>query len=103
MDGKQKRMQNLKPFKKGHDERRNTKGAYKIMEQREALEQALEPTEDGIDGAVKIFKGLRKAAEKGDAAAAKIILERLYGPVKQSHEITGADGGPVQITGMVIK
>jgi len=40
---------------------------------------------------------LWKLALAGDVAAIKYIYDRLDGRPKETHEITGDDGGPIQI------
>lgn len=38
-----------------------------------------------------------KAISKGDAAALSVILDRIVGRVKEKLEVTGNEGGPVQV------
>jgi hypothetical protein len=65
--------ENLKPFKKGHDERRNMKGApSKIPSLDQLLAEVLGEEKEGIE------------AVKGDTKAAEILLDRAYGKAKQT-------------------
>ncbi len=58
--------------------------------QREMLVKALEPHIHAITEA------LVKKAKKGDVQAAKELFDRAWGKAPQA--ITGAEGGPVEIT-----
>ena len=52
----------------------------------------------GVTAAERILKKLEQMALNGNLRAAEILLDRSYGKVKQHHELTGADGGPLQVT-----
>jgi len=52
----------------------------------------------GVTAAERILKKLESMALNGNLRAAEILLDRSYGKVKQHHELTGADGGPLQVT-----
>lgn len=43
-----------------------------------------------------IYHGLSKQAITGNAYVFKEVCGRAYGPIPQQHQITGADGGPIQ-------
>ncbi len=75
--------ENLKPFKKGPDPRRNLKGAPTKLPQLDALLDAvLGEEKDGTTAAEAILKALRLKAAKGDVRAAEVLLDRAYGKVK---------------------
>ena len=77
--------ENLKPFKKGHDERRNMKGApIKIPSLDQLLAEVLGEEKEGIEAAKAILMALRAKAVKGDTKAAEILLDRAYGKAKQT-------------------
>jgi hypothetical protein len=76
---------NLRPFKKGHDDRRNTKGQpRKLPELDKLLADCF-----GSDEMEKVLKAVYAKALKGDTRAAEIILERGYGKAKQEVQNTG--------------
>lgn len=50
----------------------------------------------------KIIKKLAEKAERGDLQAAKLVLESLTIPIAKRFEITGAEGGPMQVNQIVI-
>ena len=52
----------------------------------------------GVTAAERILKKLESMALNGNLRAAEILLDRSYGKVKQHHELTRADGGPLQVT-----
>lgn len=81
--------QNLVPFKKGEDSRRNLKGApKKLPDLHILLADVLGEEKDGITAAEAILKALRAKATKGDIRAAEVLLERGWGKAKQSIDIT---------------
>ena len=52
-----------------------------------------------------IIRGIILQLKRGDSRIVKEVLDRLLGRVKESYELTGADGAPIQIqqiTGMQI-
>lgn len=88
---------NLKPFKKGEDHRRNIKGRPKKLPEIEALlSEVLGEDEKGKSAAKEILEALKRKAIKGDVKASELLLDRAYGKAKQSHEITGKDGEPIE-------
>jgi hypothetical protein len=76
--------ENLKPFKKGHDNRRNIAGAPKKLP---ALDVIMAEVFDD-DKMAKIIESLEKQALKGNVRAAEVLLDRAYGKAKQSMDIT---------------
>lgn len=76
--------ENLKPFVKGDDPRRNLKGAPPVLpELKEALKKILEEEKDGITNLEAVLKALFQRANKGDVRAIQELLDRFYGKVKQ--------------------
>lgn len=80
--------QNLTPFVKGFDPRRNLKGAPPILpELKEALFAILSQEEDGKTKLEKVLEMLYKQAVKGDVRAIQEVLDRFYGKIRQEHDI----------------
>jgi hypothetical protein len=97
------RGDNLKPFKKGHDPRRNTKGRPKALPDiSQILIEVLGEEKDGITALQKICAAIVKKAATGDVRAADSLMDRAYGKPKQRTEVTGLDGAPIQ-TDLTIK
>lgn len=94
VDKKTKRLANLKPFKKGHDPRRNLAGGPKLPDLKEAMARALGGTEEGKTYLDTILRALRDKAEAGDVRAAELLLNRGYGMAKQNIDVTSA-GQPI--------
>lgn len=89
-----KHKDNLKPFKKGKDSRRNSEGRpKKIPALEELLADVLGEEKDGIEAAKAILLALRAKAIKGDIRAAEVLLDRAYGKAKQpiDHTSNGND------------
>jgi hypothetical protein len=80
MTVKKASLDNLKPFTKGPDARRNMQGSKRIP-LKEALELAL--GEVGLD---EIVKKLCELARKGDLKAIDMFMDRYYGKVAQKLE-----------------
>lgn len=91
-----KSKKNLKPFKKGKDERRNLKGAPPKLPQLDVLlAEVLGEEKEGISAAKVILMALRKKATMGDVRAAEVLLDRAFGKAKQN---IGLDSdSPIQI------
>ena len=68
----------LKPFTKGYDPRRCTKGKQKVP-----IDEAL----DQVDP-IELVKTINKYAKKGNMKAAEMLLERIYGKVNQPMDLT---------------
>ena len=89
--------QNLVPFQKGEDSRRNLKGAPKKLPNLETLlADVLGEEKDGKTAAEAILMALRAKATKGDIRAAEVLLERGYGKTKQQMDIT-SDGKRINL------
>jgi len=78
-----KATDNLKPFKEGKDERRNSKGRPKLPDLSEAMAKILNEEKDGKTALDAILAALRAKAAKGDVRAAQELLDRGYGKAKQ--------------------
>lgn len=78
--------QNLKPFKKGYDKRREGNGRKKWPDLKEAIEDI-----DG-DGLKSVLKALHTQAKNGNVRAIQEILDRYYGKPKQDIGISGEVG-----------
>lgn len=80
--------ENLKPFKKGFDERRNLAGPPKIIDLSELLYE-----EGGEEGFRKATRALFAQAAKGNIKAIQEIYDRYYGKVMQKTETDLTTGG----------
>lgn len=84
-----KAAENLKPFKKGPDERRAGNGRKpKLPEIDALLAEILGEEKDGITAAQAILAALRSKATKGDIRAAEVLMDRAYGKAKQQMDVT---------------
>ena len=82
---------NLKPFKKGQDERRNLEGRpHKLPELDELIAEVLGDETSGQSAAKQILTALYRKAIKGDIRAAEVLLNRGYGLPKQTVHNTGS-------------
>jgi len=86
--------QNLKPFKKGDDKRRNLDGRPKgkLRDIKEVISNLLTQEKNNqqlIDGLMTVI--VNKAL-KGDLKATELLLSYTYGKPTQKTEISGADG-----------
>lgn len=90
--------ENIEPhqFKKGQSGNPNGR-PKKLPKLDELLADILGEEKDGISAAEAIMKALRAKATKGDIRAAEALLDRAYGKPKQTTELTGSNGDPVQI------
>ena len=75
--------ENLKPFKKGDDSRRNKAGRPKLPDLKEAMAKVMAEEKDGMSALEAILKALRAKAAKGDVRAAQELLDRGYGKALQ--------------------
>lgn len=89
------RTAGLKPFKKGADPRRNTKGRPVLPDISEALAKLLGGADEEASGLNRVLKALEAKALKGDTKAIEILLDRGYGKAKQSVDLT-TDGEKLQ-------
>lgn len=114
-------VQNLKPFKKGKDERRNENGRPKGPALATRFKTFLEGKDTyAVDGEavamtreeIMMFR-LFEIAKSGDqtkdgekqgvsVAAIKEIYDRVYGKPTQAIEHSGDDGGPIEFEQTVI-
>ena len=87
------KRENLKPFKKGKDARREGNGRKpKLPALDELMAKVMgEMGESGLTAMEAILKAQRSKAAKGDTRAAELLLDRAYGKVKQ--EIDHTSGG----------
>lgn len=82
---KDKRLDNLKPFKKGNDPRRNLKGQpKKIPNLDKLLADLLGDEDDDKSEAKSVLRALLVQAKKGNVRAIEVLLERAYGKPKQT-------------------
>lgn len=92
------KQENLKPFKKGQSG--NPKGApHKLPNLEALLAKVLGEETNGRTALEKILAALRIRAMKGGSEgnrAAELLMNRGYGMPKQSHELTGKDGNPIE-------
>lgn len=85
MANKKGTPQNLKPFKKGEDPRRNLKGRPPAIPDLEPLlHKVLGEEKDNKTAMEIIIMALRSKATKGDIRAAEILMDRAYGKAKQT-------------------
>jgi hypothetical protein len=89
------KIENLKPFKKGDDPRRNMKGAPKLPDLEEAMRAVLGEEKEGKTALVAILAALRAKAAKGDIRAAELLLNRGYGLPKQKVQLSSDPEQPV--------
>lgn len=84
-----KSLSNLKPFRKGPDPRRNTKGPGKRLPELDSLMDDIFGV-DGVKGKGRIrtiFEALHRKAAKGNIRAIEIILDRCYGKPRQAMDL----------------
>lgn len=94
-------IKNLKPFKKGEDERRNTLGRPKLTRLCESLRQQLSEAMPGASEstiAEEIAKTLIRLALSGDIAAIRECFDRAEGKAPINLDVGGKDGEPLLIT-----
>jgi hypothetical protein len=83
-------IKNLKPFKKGEDERRNTLGRPKLTRLTEAIREQLAEVMPGATEstiAEEIAKTLIRLALSGDVQAIREIADRTEGKPKQAIDL----------------
>lgn len=88
------KKENLKPFQKGEDSRRNKNGRPKKPNINELMDEILGEDKNNIAAAKAIVLAIRNKALKGDLPSAKWIFEYAYGLPKQKIEnvVTDEDG-----------
>mgnify|MGYP000918312090 CR=1 FL=1 len=84
----------LKPFRKGHDPRRNTKGRPKTFDKLRSLAQMI-AVEDGITTDEKVLSNVEVILRGMMKADPKLFLEIAYGKVPNPIELTGKNGGAI--------
>jgi hypothetical protein len=100
-------IENLKPFKPGEDERRNTAGRPPGTKDRSTIfRKWLEvgakivnlETGEEEDGTIEDKLAVKVIAEalKGDIQAAKEVLDSVYGKAPQSVKLSGDSENPIQ-------
>ena len=81
--------ENLKPFQKGADPRRNMKGRPKVLPPLDKLLNEVLGSDLGEKSQAEVvLDSLLARAKKGDVRAAEILLDRAYGKPKQQIENT---------------
>ena len=90
------RTANLKPWKPGQSG--NPRGRPRKQLIDEALEDLL--ASNGSEAAQDVAVALLKRARKGDIRAIQLIAERTQGKPRRAIEISGPDGGAVEIDRM---
>ena len=89
--------ENLKPFKKGKDSRRNYNGRPKLPDLKEAIAKVLGEEKEGNNALEAILKAQRLKAAKGDTRAAEFLLDRGYGKAKQVIEDAAGEKLTIEI------
>lgn len=90
---------NLKPFKKGHDERRNLKGRPTVKPLLDAIADANGGSLDiPIEEAVSSLQALIK---KKNITAIQYFFDRIYGKATQNLDVK-TDGEPIRIPNIII-
>lgn len=92
-------LKNLKPAQKG--EIRNPKGSPGRKRKLPSLEYILadvlgKENKEGITQAQAIIQALATKARRGDVKAADLLLNRGYGKVKESIELSSDPDNPIQ-------
>jgi hypothetical protein len=91
------KTENLKPFRPGQSG--NPKGRPKGSRNRNTIimEWLEAPSEDGEPNVDTMTKAIIKKAIGGDVPAFRELLDSAYGKIADKTELTGAEGGPVQV------
>lgn len=93
--------ENLKPFKKGKDERRNVNGRpNKLPSIDKLLSDVLGGPDDDNSEAKEIIKAMLIEAKSGNTKAAELLLDRAYGKARLNIDHSSSDGtmSPTPIT-----
>ena len=89
-------------FKKGQSGNPNGR-PRKLPELTKLLDNVLGEEKNNVTAMEAVVKSLLSNATKGDTQAARVLLEYAYGKAKASIEVSGPDGGPLQIEGVDVK
>jgi len=102
MTGREKRMLNLRPSKKG--EIRNPKGRPKLPNIKDALADIFGAEDEAKkkNGLEKLLTSLSKRALAGDSKAARLLLEYAYGKPDANQNVNLTVNQPQPVTGMQI-
>jgi len=96
MSGKGGKISPQTEFKKGQSG--NPAGRPKKLPELDGLiAEVLGEEKDGNTAALAILKKWRQMAANGNLKAGEMLFDRGYGKPKQSTELTGANGGPVEL------
>lgn len=89
--------QNLKPFKKGQSGNPKGGGKPKKLPQLDVILKNILGSQDkeGRTQAELIIQALTNSAKKGDVKAADLLLNRSYGKVKESVELSTDPDNPL--------
>ena len=90
------RVENLKPWKPGQSGNPGGRPKGRLID--EALEELL--LENDSELALAIAKKLLSRAKSGEVKAIQLVVERVQGKPKRQIELSGPDGGPLDIHNM---
>ena len=90
------RIENLKPWKPGQSGNPGGRPKRKLID--EALEELLLRNDSEL--ALAIAKKLLARAKTGEVKAIQLVAERVQGKPKRQLELSGPDGGPLDIHNM---
>jgi hypothetical protein len=90
------RVQNLKPWKPGQSGNPGGRPKRRLID--EALEELLLSNDSEL--ALAIAKKLLARAKTGEIKAIQLVAERVQGRPKRHLELSGPDGGPLDIRNM---
>jgi HPt (histidine-containing phosphotransfer) domain-containing protein len=90
------RVENLKPWKPGQSGNPGGRPKGRLID--EALEELLLSNDSEL--ALAIAKKLLARAKTGEVKAIQLVAERVQGKPKRQLELSGPDGGPLDIHNM---
>jgi hypothetical protein len=97
-----KKKDNLRPFKRGFDPRRNLRGPFVNAPWSKEIEEFCREKYPYYPKAgtfrQAVIRTLMREAIKGNPTAAKLLIETEQGKAAQRVEVTGRERGPVKIT-----
>jgi hypothetical protein len=94
-NGKKYGTPNLKPFKPGQS---GNPGGRPKNDRAKDIAQAIFEND-----AEAIYTAFARALRNGGAYAFSVLADRAYGKIKETREITGAEGAPLEITVKLVK